>query len=231
MESSGWGRVLSVLWAPGKTFTAIAARPTWVIALVVLALLGSLSVYFGFSKVEAADLARMLEEQGRELPPNAPSPEAMLKFSLWGAVVAAALGAPLFYVLTALLFWVTLRLLGSEMDFRRSLSVTLHGIMPLGVAALIGIPVALGRDTISMEELQSGQFLMSNLGFLASEETSKAVLALLTSVDVFSIWCIALLTIGYQIVARVSRGTALGTVLALWIVGVLIKVGMAAAFA
>jgi hypothetical protein len=82
-----------------------------------------------------------------------------------------------------------------------------------------------------MEELQSGQFLMSNLGFLASEETSKAVLALLTSVDVFSIWCIALLTFGYQIVARVSRGTALGTVLALWIVGVLIKVGMAAAFA
>jgi len=230
MEDSGFGRIASVLWAPGKTFASIAARPTWWQALVLLSLLGAVSVYVGFSKVEPADFMRMLDEQGREMPANAPSPETMLQFALWGGVLGAALLAPVVYVVVALIFWVTLRLLGSEVDFVRSLSVAVHGFLPFAVAALISIPVVLGRETIAMEDLQSGQMLASHLGFLASEETGKAVVALLTSVDLFSIWCIALLTIGYGVVARVSRGTALGVVLSVWIVGVLIKVGMAAAF-
>jgi hypothetical protein len=121
-------------------------------------------------------------------------------------------------------------MLGSEMDFVRSLSVAIHGSVPLGAAAIIGIPVALGRSEMSMEELQGGQYLMSNLGFLAGEEAGAVTRALLTSVDLFSVWCIILLTIGYRIVARVSRGAALAVTLAVWGLGVLLKVAMAAAF-
>lgn len=231
MENSAFGRILAVLWAPAKTFAAIAARPTWLAALLTLAVLGAVSVQVGFSKVTADGLVRSLQEQGREMPPNAPSPETMLKFTRWAAVGGAALFAPVLYVVVALLFWVGLRLLGSELDFVRSLAVTVHGFMPFAVAALVGIPVALGREEIAMEELQGGQLVASHLGFLASEETGKAMMALLTSADLFSIWAIALLAIGYRVVAKVSRGTALGVVLAIWIVGVAIKIGLAAAFA
>jgi hypothetical protein len=229
MENAAFGRLLAVLWAPAKTFTSIAARPTWLAAILALALLGAVAVHLGFSKVTEADLVHSMQEQGRELPPNA-SPEAILKFTRWAAVGGAALFAPALYVGVALLFWVTLRLLGSELDFVRSLAVTVHGFMPFAIAALVGIPVALGREEISIEELQGGQLVASHLGFLASEETGKATIALLTSVDLFSVWAIALLAIGYRVVAKVSRGAALGVVLGIWTLGVLLKVGLAVAF-
>ena len=230
MEESAFGRLIAVLVSPGKTFAAIARRPTWVVGLIVLAVLGAVVTYVGFTRVDPDSFMEMMEEQGREMPADGPSPEAMVEMSKWFGVIGALLVSPLVYAVMALLFWVSLRMLGSEMDFVRSLSVAIHGSVPLGVAALIGIPVALGRGEISMEELQGGQFLMSNLGFLAGDETSAVVRALLTSVDLFSIWCIILLTIGYRIVGRVSRGAALAVTLAVWGFGVLLKVAMAAAF-
>lgn len=230
MADSSFARVISVLTAPAKTFAAIAERPTFVVPLILLALLGAAVTNITFTKVDPNDFVHMMEEQGRQMPPNAPAPETMLTFARWSGTVGALFVAPIIYVIAALLFWVTLRLAGSEMDFVRSLSVTTHGFVPFGVAALIGIPVALARDTISMEDAQGGQFLQSSLAALASEDTGHVVKALLSSVDLFSIWVIVLLALGFRIVGKVSKGAAWGSVLAVWAIGILIKVGMAAVF-
>ncbi len=230
MEESAFGRLIAVLFSPGKTFAAIARRPTWVVALIVLAVLGAVVTYVAFTKVDPDSFVEMMEEQGREMPADGPSPEAMVEMSKWIGVIGALLVSPVIYLVMGLLYWVSFRLLGSDMDFVRSLSVAVHGSVPLGVAAILGIPVALARSEMSMQELQGGQYLMSNLGFLASDETGAVMRALLTSVDLFSIWCIVLLVIGYRIVGKVSRGAALAVTLAVWGLGVLLKVAMAAAF-
>ncbi len=230
MADSSFARVISVLTSPAKTFASIAERPTFVVPLVLLAVLGALVINVTFTKVDPQDLVRTIEEQGRQMPAGGPAPETLLSISRWAGTAGALFISPLTYVVVALLFWVLLRLLGSEMDFVRSLSVTVHGFVPFGVAALIGIPVALARDSISMADAQGGQFLQSNLGALAGEDTSQVVKALLSSVDLFSIWCIVLLVIGFRIVAKISKGAAWGSVLAIWGLGILIKVGMAALF-
>ena len=41
LEDSSAGRLIGVLVSPVKTFQSIAARPTWAVALIVLALLGA----------------------------------------------------------------------------------------------------------------------------------------------------------------------------------------------
>jgi hypothetical protein len=181
MEESAFGRLIAVLFSPSKTFEAIARRPTWVVGLIVLAVLGAVVTYVGFTKVDPDSFIEMMQEQGREMPADGPSPEAMLEFSKWAGVIGALLVSPIVYAVMALLFWVSLRMLGSEVDFVRSLSVAIHGSVPLGAAAIIGIPVALGRSEMSMEELQGGQYLMSNLGFLAGEEAGAVTRALLTA--------------------------------------------------
>lgn len=230
MSDSGFSRVISVLTAPAKTFAAIAERPTFVVPLLLLAVLGAVAVNITFTKVDPQDFVRQMEEQGRDMPPNVDT-STILKFSRWAGTAGALLISPFTYVIVALLFWALLRMLGSDMDFLRSLAVTAHAFMPFGLAALIGIPVALARDSITLEEVQAGQFLQSNLGILANEDTGQVVKALLSSVDVFSIWCIVLLAIGYRIVAKVSQGAAWGSVLAIWSLGIVLKVGMTAIFA
>lgn len=229
MENSEFGRLIAVLVSPRKTFEAIAARPTWIAAMVVAALLGGVAVWVAFSRIEPEALMRAVVEQnhGREMP--APmTPERLHSFSMYGGVAGAVVFGPLLYVVAAALFLVLLRMAGSDIRFKPTLSVTLHGLLPFSVAALLGIPVALAKESLELQDVQSGGFLMSHLGFLAGEETSKVVVALLTSVDLFSIWCIVLLVLGFQINARLSRGASLACVGAVWVLGVLIKVGMAA---
>ena len=54
--------------------------------------------------------------------------------------------------------------------------------------------------------------------------------ALLTSVDAFSAWCVALLAIGFTEVARVSRSAAWTTVLVVWGAGIGLKLVLATIF-
>ena len=226
MHESAFGRLVSVLVAPGKTFRSIAERPTWGVALIVLLLLAVGTTLLFFQKLDFEEMVRQqMAEQGRELPPEAAGQLGMMR----GCAMGAALGFPvIFYFGVPLLFWGAFTLLGGTLSYKTSLAVALHAMMPAAVGALLSIPVLLGRAEVSAEEAQAGSVLASNLAQFAPDGASPVVIALLASVDIFTIWIVVLLIVGYQIAARVSMAKAAATVLGLWLVGILFKVGMAA---
>jgi hypothetical protein len=100
---------------------------------------------------------------------------------------------------------VAFNVVGGEVAYPVSLSVTLHGMMPWALVSLLSIPVALGRDSIGYDMLKTGGVLASNAAALAPEGTGTVLLGLLASLDVFSLWSIALLAVGYSIAAKVPR--------------------------
>ena len=230
-EGSSTKNLVQALVAPKEAFAELARRPTTALALVVLVFLGVIAIHAAMSRVPPESMFASLEEQGQELPAEAKeNPERFLKIALWSQTAAAVVLGPALYLALAGIFLVLFRMLGSELSFRQSLATTLHGMLPFGVAALVGIVVAFGRDEISLEELQYGELVASNLGFLAGEDAGKVARALLTSFDLFSLWCIALLATGYRIVARVGAGAAWAAVLTVWAVGIGLKLALAAAF-
>ena len=226
MENSSFGRLVSVLIAPGKTFRSIAERPTWGVALIVLLVLTAGTTMLFFQKLDFEDMVRQqMAEQGRELPPEAAGQLGMMR----GCAMGAALGFPvIFYFGVPLLFWGAFTLLGGTLNYKTSLATALHAMMPAAVGALLSIPVLLGRAEVSAEEAQAGSVLASNLAQFAPDGASPMLIALLASFDVFTIWMVVLLVIGYHIVAKVSKGKAAAVVLGLWLVAILLKVGMAA---
>lgn len=235
MES--FTRVARVLWAPTETFRQIAERPTWAVALVVLLVLGGALGYAAFQKIDPDDQRALMEEQfeerglrGEELERQVD--QVMAFNERFGPFYPlAGLCFALFaYLLVALLFWVTFRLAGGELGFPGGFSVSLHAFVPQGLKALLAIPVVLGQDAIDPEAAQRGSFLASNLGFLAPEDASQTLVTLLTSLDLFTLWSVALLVIGYSVVARVSKGLAAGIVVVAWLLWIGIKIGLAVLF-
>ncbi len=227
MEDSSLGRLIGVLISPEKTFRSIAERPTWVLALVVLVLLGAAAGYLVFQKLDMAEVvSQSMADRGQQV--SAEDLERMIdvveRFGWLGALAGVLVIAPLAFLTMALVFWVVFKLLGGEFTYRSSLSVTLHSLMPTAVSALLSLPVVYSRETIGFEESQRG-VLFSNLGVLAPEDAGPALTALLTSADLFTLWSLVLFTIGYSIVGRVSKTAAGLTVVSLWIVYVLAKVG------
>jgi hypothetical protein len=214
MADSSFGRLLGALVAPGKTFRALAERPTWVAAFLVLYALGSGVALLALQRVDfAAGLREQMAAQGQKLP--AGSEERMVPMVKTLAIASIVVLAPAFYFLIPAIF-LLLNLVGGELDYKKSLAVTLHAYMPYALAALLTLPVILSRGEISLKEMQAG-VLHSNLGFLASEADQPVAHALLASVDLFALWSVALFILGYEVAARVSRKIAATTVLSLWL--------------
>jgi len=222
---SSWSHLVNVFFSPAETFRRLKARPVFGLALATLVILAAIVGSVAFSKVTAADFLQSLEASGKTLPDQVrENPERVLMISRWSQGIAAPIMAGIVYILAAAIFHGGFRMLGSEIGFRQSLATALHGLLPLALAALVGTVIALGQETISMEDLRGGAFLVSNLGFLAGETTGKVTRALLTSVDLFSAWCVFLLALGFRIVAGVSKARSWTVVLVIWGAGVALKV-------
>lgn len=235
MHESGFGRVIGVLISPDKTFRSIAERPTWVVPLLLLVLLGLTVGLTMQGRVDQAAMVKyqmekfgmeMSEEQVEEIEKQAASQSSTSQMlGLVFGTVAAAGG----YFVLAALFMVALRLAGSEIDFSRSLAATVHGLIPMGVAALLNIPLILSRAEITPQEVMSGGILASSLRPLAPED-APVLASLLGSLDFFTIWSVILLILGFRAVARVSTATSATIVLVFWGLWVLGKAGFTAVF-
>jgi hypothetical protein len=228
MEDSGLGRLIGVLISPDKTFRSIAERPTWVAALVVLVLLGVIVSDLTFRKMDPEEIVRAQSSfSGSDLSQAEVDQriEVVEKFGRYGQLFKVVLLGPLVLLIIALLFWVALRLLGAELSYEGSLSVTLHSFMPWALALLLSLPVIFSRQMITNAENQEG-LLLSNLGVLATEDTSPAFRTVLTSIDLFTLWTIVLLTFGLSHVGRVSKGAAALTAIAIWGIYVFARVGL-----
>ena len=236
MKDSSWGRLIGALVAPGETFRSIAERPTWLPPLLILALLGGAVGLVLQMRTDPEEMVRgqlemvkvdMPQEQVDKMIEDAENRTTGTKIGL------AAIGAvlqPVMYAVVAVLFWIGFRLFGSEMDYLRSLATTAHAYLPLAVGMLINLPLMFTRETLTFEEASSGGVLVSSLRALAPEDASAVTEVLLGSFDLFTIWSLVLLTIGYKAVAKVSTAVASGIVILFWLIYVVGKVGLAAAF-
>lgn len=232
MYESGFGRLIGVLIAPRKTFEAIAARPTWVAALLAILVVTGAVGYVSAGRTDWDDVMRgQFAQSSQEVPPEMVDQQiAFMEKS--GSLISmfGGVGVAVYALIGAALFLLAFRLLGSELDFVSSLAVTFYSFMPMIVAALLSLPVILSKPTLGFDDMSSGSFLASNLAVLAGEDTAPALRALLASVDFFTLWTLVLLIIGYRVVARVSGKTAAAAVIGLWLLSVAIKVGWTAAF-
>ncbi len=222
MEENSFGRLLGALVAPVRTFRAIALRPTWLLAFLVLFGLGCGVVSLAFQKVDfAAGLREQMAEQHMQMP--AGGEERAARFGKTFGLVAVAFAMVLISFLVPAILLV-LNLFGGEIDYRRSLAVHLHASMPRALAALLGLPVVLSRGELTLKEVQGGGFLLSNLTFLAPD-AGPALRALLVNLDLFGLWSLVLAILGYSIVAKVSRTTSAAVVVGLWLLGIGLQIG------
>ncbi|HEX4966790.1 MAG TPA: YIP1 family protein [Thermoanaerobaculia bacterium] len=236
MEDSSGGRLISVLISPVKTFQSIAARPTWVAALLVLVLLGTgIGQIVNARTDQRATIQKTMakfgqnptEKQLDEAVERASHPNPIVRVI---SVVVGLLFQAVFSLFPAFLFWLIFKVTGSEMSFKSGLSTYLHGSLPIAVAILLTIPVVLSRATVQPIDALTGGLLASSPAFLAPEGSSVALKAVLASFDVFNLWTIVLYVIGYRIVARASTAVAVSAAVLLFLLGMGVRVAGAAFF-
>lgn len=226
LADSPWGRPLGVLVSPQATFRSLAARPSWLPPLLILLVLFVAAQALAMQRIDMEAVVRdAMEKQNQPI-----DEEQIATYAAMQSKVGLACNVVIFpaaLLALAAIFWGLANVAGGEIDFKRSLAVTAHGLMPNAVSSLLTIPVILGRQEIDVAEAQHG-LLASHLAAFAPEDAPAWLVALLARVDVFSLWSLALLVVGFAVVARLSKGAAVGVVALLWLLWIGLMVGVAA---
>ncbi len=217
--------------SPGEVFEDIRRKPTWVVLLVVLTLL---SVGIQLIAVPHVDIAQTIRDrmatQGRQISDEQMDTilEQSKKFAYVGPA-ATVVTFPLIMAIIAVAFFLGLKLSGSETDYSRVLSATLHSYWPPMLTSSVLFGVLLQRvGKVPAESLK--HLVRSNVGAFLSSDTPAALRAVADTVDVFNLWIIVLLVVGLSTVGRVSRGKALVVALVPWALYLGAKAVMAGLF-
>lgn len=237
--TNSFARIIGVLFSPKATFDSIVRKPTWLIPVLFACLVG-ISVTFVIGKTigwravvekrisQSATAQKQMEQLSPEDREKAIDNQA--KFSPYfvypSNIILPFVGALLF----ALILWGLFNaIFGAKLGFLTSLGVVSYGWVPQLIYYLLAIPILFIKDPATID---INNMVASNPGALLSDDSAKWLVALLSSVDIFSLWTIILLAIGFKTAdpKKLSFGKAFAVVLLVWLLAVAIKVGAVAMF-
>jgi hypothetical protein len=229
-KPNSFSRIAGVLFAPSETFASIVRRPDFVVPLVVIMVISLLT---GILVAEKVDYKVLMRDQ-IESSPNAsriPSDMKEKQISI-GAGVAKALTffAPITsvvaLVIIAAIFFAAFKVFGGEGDFMQGFSITVYAWIPQLIRAVLSIVPIMTKKSLTMNSLQNP--VASNLGYFIDAKLHPVLAAFLGSLDLFTIWTLILITIGFATMSRFPRLKSALIVLSIWAIKIFFSVGMGA---
>jgi hypothetical protein len=227
--------LFEVFYQPGKLFASLPERKfAWLAPLIAAALLGSISYFLMIHYLGAENLAR----QSMQMMASRMSPDQMqqaiaqastpMRVNISYVTAAVAVSFGLLLISGALMAFAMMT--KSPPHFGTMFAMVTLANFPyaLVTALMTWLTLALSPDPTSLD---FQHLLATNVGaFMNKNETSKGLYSLMTSLDLLTFVEIFLLSLGFAKITRSKIGGGLGAVLALWILWVFIKMGLALAF-
>jgi hypothetical protein len=220
-KPSGFQRLIGVIIAPNETFASIARQPDWVLPLVIILVVALIAGVVFAQRVDFGASIREATEQNKNITPDQADRAVRI-----GTAIAKVFtyASPILSLISLLIIAAVLllafRLFGGEGDFRQAFSVVVYSWMPGIIKSIIIIAIVAARS-VSANDLAT--LLRSNLAFLVTMKDHPMLFVLLSSLDVFTIWLLALLIIGFAYVSKFSKSKSAAIVISLWVIVTLFK--------
>jgi hypothetical protein len=213
-------RIIGTWFSPGETFAEMKHSPNVLLPILFSIVFGALT---GYAMSQRLDITRMMREQfeqavvdGRMKAEDAD--EQANRFSKFGTaqfVIGGAVGALIGALVIAGLFKLISMMMGYDNTYSSLLAVTLYTFIAVTlVSSIVFLILLYLKDPSEITFNNMGNVVASNVGSwiaLAAGEDAlpKFLTALLQRIDLFSIWMITLLSIGYAAVTnRLKTSTA-----------------------
>lgn len=221
-------RLWMMFTSPGDVFADIGIKPTWILIMAILVVLGVgvqlvIAPHIDYEATIRARLADRADEFNDEQIEN--MVEQGEKFAKFGPIMALVI-APIVWVIMAAIFLVMLKIVGSEIDFRKTLSAVLHGYWPPTVVALVLTGILVQRvGKVPQQDLAN--IVKASAGAFMSPDSPAWLTAAASTLSIFNIWAVVLLVIGFTAVGKIPRGKAIVAAVVPWVAWIVIKSGLA----
>lgn len=198
-------RAVQVFTSPGQLFSALAARPVWVGALLLVLVL---SVVSQILIPEEVMRQAMMDSLGPDATPDQISRvEGMAGFGRIFAVGGALIAGPLFMAFVAgLLLLVYTVITGGDGTFGQMFSVVTHASIISAVGGLLGSLLVMATSDVNRQ-------LTLRLLAPGTEDGSFAAI-FLNGMNLFVLWAFVAMGIGVsRVYPKVSAGSAVAVIL------------------
>jgi hypothetical protein len=228
-----FGRIIGVFTSPKQTFASIAERPSWVAPMLLMMVLATAvgamlntkmnwGEYIRHKAEENARFAQMSEEQKDQAV--AGQVKFWTNFSYGVGVVAVPVSTLIF----ALIYFGAFNLFrGAGVRYGQAFAITTHAFLPTAISSILALIIL---PLKSYGDVDPENVVATSLKAYLPESAPKPLLALGSSLELFFIWCLVLVAIGFAAAnpKKVKLGASFGIVFGLWAVWVLAKVAWAA---
>lgn len=226
-------RFIGVFLSPGETFDDIVRKPDFLAPLVVGVLAAVAVTETMLSKIGIERIMRtQIAQSSRGASMTADQiDQAVAQGAKIGAIITHIVGVVavpiIILIIAAIGLGIVNLVFGSKTNFRTAFSVTCYANLVSVLGAVIAVVMILFGDP---EHFNPQSPVPTNLGFFVDPtHTSKALVALAGSIDLFTFWFMALLGIGFSAATR-KQAKPVPVFLCffgLWAVLVLAKMGWA----
>ena len=236
-ESGGgfFQNLIDVYFSPREAFTRIVRSPRILLPLVgyVVLVLGFTAVWM--QKMDAREFMKVqIEESGQADKIPAEQREAIIEQQAkWMPIFAWVMGpvgiAVTLVAISGVLMFIFRFFYSSEVTFRQAFAIVtwiFFAVSLLTTPLMLLVLQLKGDWNVAPQEA-----IQANLGLLLEKSgAAKPLWALLSSIDLFSLWMVFLLAVGFGVASKKTTGSAIWGVAIPWILIVLGKVGWAAMF-
>lgn len=218
------GRVVNTFFAPTKTFTDIRRSASWwlpwlLVVVCSVAFFQVIEQKIGLEQIIQTEISRSSRaSQFEQLSPEQRARAMQMQTTIYKYIGYAS------PVMTLLVFVVMAAVLlaafnfgaGAELKFPTALAIVAYSSLPGIVSALIGIVSLLAGA--NPEGFNIRNPVASNPAAFMDFSAHKFLYGMATALDVFTIWTIVLLAMGFSINGKVKRGTSFGIIVGIYLI-------------
>ena len=228
----------SIFFEPGRVFDSLRIKPHFLVAtLICIAFFGAFQLTF-FSKVGYEKVIREAVENGPRSDQTTPEQkETSIRIQTGPigktlAIVSTPIFFAVFFAAGAALYLLGSMLMAKQISYKQAFAVWAYSSMPPIVLAMIINVILIFLKPIDYDIVSASRrgLVRANLSFLSDAKAAPILYTFLGTIDVFAFYGLFLAALGLRKVGKMSSGSAWGVVLTIWIIGLVIKIGIAAAF-
>ena len=228
-----FGRIIGVFTSPKETFASIAERPSWVAPLLLMVVLATAVGTLLNTKMNWGDYIRHKAEENARFSQMSEDQKdqalaGQVKFWTNFSYAVGIVAVPVSTLIFALIYFGAFNLFrGAEIRYGQAFAITAHAFLPTAISSILAL-IILPLKTYG--DVDPENVVATSLKAYLPDSAPKPLLALGSSLELFFVWCLILVAIGFSAAnpKKIKPGASFGIVLGLWAVWVLAKVAWAA---
>jgi hypothetical protein len=220
-KASVWEDFLDIFYAPTQVFER-RQDGKYGAALIILWILGAVLTYAWFRSAEPAVMGEVERGLAQAAQQNNFTPEQMeagRRFGVIGMMITFLVSIPIVCFLVGLFLWLVGKLFDSQARLGQAIMVSTYAQIPRFI--LGSLVLAVQGFLIDMSNVDRLYDVTFSAARFAPEGTSELVLALLSRVEVFTIWATILLGIGLSVVGKIPKAKAMMAAFGVWLLAAL----------